>query len=267
MNVCREILIPEVVAQHNPSYREEIKQFFGRSIVDDELKAVKLLFVLFTNRCGSNFICDVFASTGTMNAGGEFFNAPTIKDVASNEALRSLPSYINFLNSHFNYPGYLVSKLAIEQLVMLAEVGLLSRVVNSSYFVLLERRDVVSQAVSRAIADQNKQWIADDNKAIQDESLAYSHIEIQRQIEEITTINRNLAFFLDTNRISYSRIFYEDFLEAPEDHLSDLGQKLGLDNLLWAPSKLQVRRQSNSVKDAWRSRYLRDSSIVVGGSV
>ena len=37
----------------------------------------ELVLVCFTNRCGSNYLCDLLFSTGEFNRGGEFLNYDT----------------------------------------------------------------------------------------------------------------------------------------------------------------------------------------------
>jgi hypothetical protein len=159
MPKMRRLIVPPVLAALDRYHRDPLEQLFGatlpRSPIDPSLK---FLFLCFTNRCGSNYLARLIASTGVLNVAEEVFNAATVQEHARREALPSLQDYVNFLGRRLTMSGWLTAKLGIEQLVMLAEAGILDAIIDRTQFLLIERQDTAAQAVSRLVAMQNGAW-------------------------------------------------------------------------------------------------------------
>jgi trehalose 2-sulfotransferase len=257
-NGPRRLAVPPALAGLERYHRDPLDRLFGatppRTPIDPSLN---FLFVCFTNRCGSNYVSRLIASTGVLNVAEETFNAPTVEEHARQEGLRSLHEYVNFLGRRLNMSGWLTAKLGIEQLVMLTEAGVLDEIVDRTRFLLIERQDHVAQAISRLIAMQNGVWTSQHATTISDEELVYSRAEIDAQRAIIAFDNHAFYRFFASNGLTPKHLAYEAVVSSPEQNLTDIGTWLGFDRFGGNPAAIGIRRQESAIKRAWLERYAR----------
>ena len=240
------------------SHLEEIISYWGPLNADRSFipPAVNFIFLLFTNRCGSNYFSQALSSTGYFNEGGEFFNSETILYHAKQNNLRSLHEYLSFLSGLVARNGWLVTKLAPENIELLTEAGILEAVLKRSRFILLERQDRLAQAISREIASQNLQWTSEQDSRVSQEQLVYTRERVNLQLISILRANGFLYKFLAANRISPLHFAYEALTARPREHIDEVVRWLGYPGLRFNPAQVRLRRQASTVNDAWRRRYL-----------
>jgi LPS sulfotransferase NodH len=218
---------------------------------------LNFLFILFTNRCGSNYFSQAISSTGYFNEAGEFFNSSTILSHTRANNLQSLHEYFCFLPHLVALNGWLVAKLAPENIEILTEAGILEAVLERSRFILLERQDRLGQAISRTIASQNLQWTSEHDSRIPQGRLVYCRDRIDQESGTIGRANGFLYRFLASNRISPLHFAYEALTARPEQHVDEVARWLGYPRLRLDPTRIRLRRQAGAVNDAWRKRYLK----------
>ena len=250
------LIIPPELQAIERYHREPLARLFGPDPpacpIDPELK---FLFICFTNRCGSNYLAHLIASTGVLNVAEETLNESTVRDHAVREGLRSIHEYVNFLGRRLNMSGWLTAKVGIEQLLILTEAGLLDAIIGRTKFILIERQDRVAQAVSRLIAEQNQQWTSEQPSAIPDDRLVYARDRLDRQCAAIAFHNAAFYRFFASNGLVPKHVGYEELLRSPQQHVSDIGAWLGFDDLIGQPGAVRIRRQGSAVKQAWQARY------------
>jgi len=214
------------------------------------------LFVLFTNRCGSNYLCEALASTGRFNAGGEFFNADTVLEHAGARRLRSVQEYFVILPALVGAQQHLLAKLAIEHVAILQEGAILPAVLARSRFILLERNDRLAQAISRVIASQNRQWTSLQHAAIPDSQLAYSRAAIDEELRRTEKGNAMLHRFLESSGAAAMYLEYEALVADPQAQIDRIGAWLDMPGLRIDPTAIHISRQARAVNHAWRLHYL-----------
>ncbi len=250
------LVVPPELLTVERYHRDPLDRMFGpnppRSPIDP---ALKFLFVCFTNRCGSNYLAHLIASTGIINLAEEAFNESVVREHAEEHGLRSLHDYVNFLGRRLNMSGWLTAKISVEQLVMLTECGILDEIVGRTKFILIERQDRVAQAVSRLVAAQNSQWTSQQAPMMPDDQLVYSRERLDRQQATIEFSNHAFYRFFATNGLAPKHIAYEALLRAPDRHLAEIGAWLGFDAFAGNPAALPIQRQESAVKSAWKARY------------
>ncbi len=250
------LTVPPALATLDRYHRDPLAQLFGpsppRGAIDPSLK---FLFLCFTNRCGSNYLAHLIASTGVLNVAEEVFNAATVQEHARQAGLRSLHDTVNFLGRRLSMSGWLTAKLGIEQLVMLTEAGILDTISGRTRFLLIERKDQAAQAVSRLVAMQNRQWTSQHTAAIPDEHLVYSRAAIDVQRTEIAFQNHAFYRFFASNGLVPKHLAYEAVVQSPAQHLNDIGAWLGFERFIGDPAAVGIRRQESAIKRAWLDRY------------
>jgi LPS sulfotransferase NodH len=253
----RRLVVPPELKAVDRFHRDPLEKLLGPNppptVIDPSLN---FLFICFTNRCGSNYLAHLIASTGVLNVAEEVFNESTVRAHAMEQDLASLGEYVNFLGRRLNMSGWLTAKLGIEQLIMLTEAGILDAIIGRSKFILIERQDRVAQAVSRVIAVQNRQWSSEQESVIPDDALVYGRDAIDSHVALVAFHNQAFYRFFASNGLVPQHIAYEALLRAPQQHLSDIGAWLGFDRFTGDLGGLRIQRQESAVKRAWQARYL-----------
>ncbi len=217
---------------------------------------VDFLLICFTNRCGSNYLAHLLATTGAFNVAGEFFNAPTVAQHAMALGLRSLPAYFSQLPTIVPNCGRIAAKASIDQLIMLADAGILDALRGRATYLLIERRDRLGQAISRVIAAQNFRWSTGHAAAVPDSALVFDQAWIRRELAEIAAMNAAFAEFFSANEIVPISTTYEALLVDPGPAVSAVAATMRLTNVRARPENVAIRRQANAINAAWRRTYL-----------
>ena len=252
----KRLVVPSALASIGRFHRDPLRRLFGTTSTCKSIDpSLKFLFICFTNRCGSNYLARLIASTGVLNVAEEVFNAPTVEDHARRLGLRSLSEYLNFLILRLNMSGWLTAKLSIEQLVMLTEGGILDEIAGRTKFILIERHDTFAQAVSRVVAMQNFAWSSQDIAIVPDEQLVYSRVELDKQRAAVAFDNHAFYRYFASNGIIPKHLAYEAIMESPERHLSEIASWLGFEQFIGDPVPIGIRQQESAIKRAWLARY------------
>jgi LPS sulfotransferase NodH len=134
---------------------------------------------------------------------------------------------------------------------------LLSREIR---WVYLERRDRLAQAVSWARATQSGRWnVLVPGSAGGAEQ--YNYLLIRYKLWSIEAERRAWRRFFDDLGVQPLNLVYEDFIAAPLETLTLIGEFLGLRGPLTLHSaETRIRKQRDRVNQRWRERFLQDDS-------
>jgi LPS sulfotransferase NodH len=223
-------------------------------------EAPRLIFVCFTNRCGSNYLCDLLASTHWFNRAQEWLNSDVVLERCQRAKITSLEQYVCEIARENAVSGQLVIKVAAEQLAMLLEAGVLDKVLEQSMFIWVQRADKLSQAVSLAIAEQNQQWAWYVPAQVKDNELKFSVERIAEHITWITT--QNLAFdrFFAFNGLKPLPIFYESLIDHRTAIIDQIKGAVGQPSLVIDTSVLELKPQAGEINRQWRQAFLLSQS-------
>jgi LPS sulfotransferase NodH len=214
-----------------------------------------LLILCFTNRCGSNYLAALLAATGAFNNAGEFFNADVVLHHSRTRRIDSLRGYFSILPQLVeNVCEWLAAKASIEQIIMLADAGIFDRHPNTR-FILLERQDLLAQAISRCIAAQNDRWISGQQAEISDADLIYDRAAIDQTMADVAQANAAFRLFFAANGIAPIHLAYEHVVKNPQAAISRIGESLGISSLVVHPDAVRLHPQSSTLNAAWRARY------------
>ncbi|WP_297368749.1 Stf0 family sulfotransferase [Acidocella sp.] len=213
-----------------------------------------ILFLCFTNRCGSNYLAQLLAATGAFNEAGEYFNATTILEHTTRLGLTSLPSYMRALcTGLLAHRGPLAMKTSPDQLALLTQTGVLDALGPRARFLFIERTDQLSQAISRVIAAQTGQFWAHQPRLGEP---AYTRPAIEAELANIAYANALFRAFFAANQLAPIHVSYEEILKSPAPMLARVGSAFGLTLPAPNPAKLTIQKQGNALNAAWRARYL-----------
>jgi LPS sulfotransferase NodH len=255
--------IPPLLRAIDSAHRTAITHAFGNLRPKPEWAPPDLdvLFLCFTNRCGSNYLGYLLASTGAFNEAGEFFNSSVVLMHAAARGLRSLPEYFSALPTLVPHRGRIAAKASIDQLVMLADAGILDALRGRATYLLMERRDPLAQAISRTIAWQNGRWTTTQESDVPDSALVFDRAAIELEMAMIAYDNAAFSLFFAANEIVPVRITYEALLADAGLAATAEGAAMGLAGLCPQPDRVPIARQSNAINAAWRANYLAEPSF------
>lgn len=250
-------LLPEV---YPDEHAFEIRNFFRERARAGErpLEARKVLFICFTNRCGSNFFSQAIASDGQLPVADEFLCWDVVHKYANEAGLTSIRHYLEWLSRRYESPsGYLVSKLSLSQLIFLYEEGILDEWTGCARFIHIFRRDTIAQAASLNIAWHTKRWTSADIGV---------EAKVPDDPDELFGIARTIALrnayfqlIFDLLGITPLCVAYEDFVASPADWTRRVGRFLGLPALTFRPDMVTHQKQagplSRSLIEITRSHF------------
>jgi LPS sulfotransferase NodH len=214
------------------------------------------VFLCFTNRCGSNFLSELLASSGQYNRAGEMLNWAGVIDRAKRHKLRTFQDFFARFVSRQRKSGHFFMKVALPHLDLLARSKVLDHVINNSRFILLERLDRLAQAISYLLAFETGSFTSKQIPSKAPEDIEFSRERIDRFLEQIALSYEQFEMFFGENGIVPLRVNYERVVANPESETAWLMRELGLPHSGVVFDKLNFERQSGPMNALWRERYL-----------
>ena len=208
-----------------------------------------------SGRTGSNLLCQYLASTGVLGHPLEYFNG-------AGRRLLGFPDYPDepakqiecVLTLGATANGIYGVKLFPEQLDRVAASVRWTQRLPSLRFVLLERMDLVAQAVSWLRAEQTDRWRA--NMTAQGPE-TYDAGRIRDLLRRAVRDNARWRAFFARNAIAPVAVTYEDLTASPQACVDRIARLFGLDGC--APiddRKVELTIQRDALSAAWRARFL-----------
>jgi LPS sulfotransferase NodH len=260
--IRKPLIVPELMRRIDSPNRAEIARRIATApdAPIDLPPELRFVFTCFTNRCGSAYLGDILASTGWFTQAGEDFNAGNVLAYCQQHDVRSFRQYFEQVARQEARNSTYGVKLGPEQLVLLTETGILDQIVERSDFLFMNRVDKLAQAISRTIAQQNNRWAWDSPVDFPDAMLAYSSERITHHLCDITLLNLSFEQFFGLNGIVPVTVEYERLVAAPQRELDEIARRLRLSGLRMDSRSLRYRRQANQINQAWRSRFLAETT-------
>lgn len=242
----------------NNAHAKKLTEFFG-SLSCGEASfppQMRFIFLCYTNRCGSNYVAELLASSGKYNLAGEDLNFDTAIRHSTEHGFTNLGAYFAFLVRRKARNNTFVIKLAVQHLELLVASGVMKKLQSHSHFVLIERADKLSQAISFALAFGTGKFTSQQEGHRKPEEVEFSAAHIQGILQGLVESYRRFDLFFGMNGIVPAYVIYEQLAADPVGYLSQLSTELGLDKLSVDPKAVRIERQANDVNLLWRINYL-----------
>jgi len=254
----RPLLLPPGCA--TSEHLEKVRARFGGTLHAPVSlpPGLRLAFLCFTNRCGSNYLASLLATSGKLNAASEMLNAEEVCRVADQFGINSFQQYFAAIARHDMRSGVFLTKLAVPHLPLLVESGLLQHCRATAVFLLMERDDKLAQAISHAIASETESWTSAMPARRAPETLTFSRAAVAARLDAIVEDNRRFDAFFAYNGFIPTRIVYERLLAAPRPELDLIAQRLGLPALEVDPARVPIAPQAGHVNTDWRRLFLEE---------
>lgn len=243
------------------AHRDRVERRLGKAYSFEGVPHRVAVFLLFTNRCGSTFVASEMAGLGyagipSPELNFEFFNHDTVINACIKRRIATFGQYLNYaIANHSSPSGIFLSKLSIDQLVWLTDVGVIGKVFTDPLLVHVERNDVIAQAVSTSIALQTGEWTSLHRKS--DVTPRFDPMQIMELSRQILTANAWIEFYCQAMPFRSVRLVYEDLVAAPATIRETMEPLLGVRALSQAHHPLPVERQSGALNGEWREAFRR----------
>ncbi len=221
---------------------------------------ITYVFIVFTNRSGSTFLGDLLAASGFFNFAEELLNHQQVLQVCATKGWRSFSQYFTRMAAAKARNGHFVVKSSVGQLAVLADHGLLERILPQSRFLVTERLDKVAQAVSWAIANQTGRFtsLAPDSRS---PAPVYDGVALRGHVVHFHGDQANINQFMTLNGLLPFHITYETLAAQPELAARLAFDFLGQPGLRADLSKIRLERQATTVNAEWRARFLAEQAL------
>ena len=238
-----------MMAQGSPVGRSPIAAWLSEAPQPENVARLGYI-ICATPRSGSYFLCDLLRSTGVLGRPHEFFCGDAMRRHGALDYPDSLDRQIAAVRTYgCGANGIFGVKLLPSHLAGRS----LSRIMtglNGPVPVLLEREDLLGQAISQARAAQSHWFMANDKPRF-DAGLIRDHLEL------LVRWNASWRIYFARRGAVPLRVIYEDVVASPHEAVGRIAAALGLE----APPQIDPQRLSMSVqRDAisaeWRERFL-----------
>jgi LPS sulfotransferase NodH len=220
-----------------------------------------IYWILTTPRSGSNYIAaELWRRLGGTPKPMEYFNGEAVATRTDFTPRPDAPiaSYLEHLKAHDAHGGVLCVKMLWIQMDACLRYADFLPALAGGRIILLHRRDVIRQAISRYIAEQTNRWVADADNPVTP-NVPYNFPAITVDVARMELHNALLRRFLLTHELEHLPVCYEEFAADPEAECERIFTFLGLAPDATAPVAPQpFVRQATSLNEEFYRCYLAD---------
>ena len=218
------------------------------------LQPAKTIILAAETRSGSNYLCALMEQTGKLGYPKEYFSPHIVID----NAVTIAEQYAVAISQGKTENGVLAIKLFAHHFDRIHKENFkLSEIFPNRYWLWLRRKDLLAQAISRAIARQTNVWI---NNIVTDITPEYSRDEILRALKYISISDKRWHIFFTRNNISPLLLWYEDLLHSPEETIMKISIYTGIDvKSHEINSNVHTSIQRTDLNEEWKKKFLAES--------
>jgi trehalose 2-sulfotransferase len=212
-------------------------------------------------RSGSSLLCELLAATGLAGAPAEFFHPDKMALLERRWGVDTLADYLRELLARKTSPnGVFGTKAHWGQYKPLFGDSNPGEIMPNPRVVLITRRDRLRQAVSWVRALQTLKWTNTDGPRVERPAV-YDHEQISQKLGRIDREEESWESLCERHGLVPHRVVYEDFVEAQEQTVRAVLDRLGIE----APADLHLPppvldRQADEQSEQWVERYLAEAA-------
>lgn len=256
-------LFPDIHSEKITSYFSSLP-ICEKHIESSDIGKINLrgsYFLCFTNRCGSNYVAQAISSDGKLMQAGENVNYNTVISHSQEQGLLSFSEYFSWLaNATKGASGIFGCKVSVGQLIFLYNEGILQKLSPSPKFIHVIRRDTIAQAISHYIAIKTNKWTS--------EQKGRENIQIDYDVNTLLGIVRATSFqnamfesIFKIMGVEPTVVYYEEFLESPQEAISQIGQILGVQDLAYVSPNIHYKKQANEINDSLIEKFCQEFKL------
>lgn len=180
--------------------------------------SIQTYFVAMTPRSGSSYLMDLFQKTNKLAEPGEYLNPGFVPDIATSLQVNNLVDYWIKLIRRKGSENIFGVKVSYFHFIPLIETGLDELFFKNNKIILLQRKNIVEQAISLYLATQSNIFHTNIEHSEEKwkllEEIKYSEQGIRDWIEHIHLQELGWEKYLVNKE--YLPLWYEDILADPK---------------------------------------------------
>jgi trehalose 2-sulfotransferase len=245
-------------------HQRDIEKYFGPQLLrelnsqEKELfKSTDIFFVLFTNRSGSNYLCELLGQRGLGIKRAEPFNRGVVINQSGKRGFNSYVDYFSDRVANHVRNGNVGFKISAEQLFWLTSIDLLSRF-RSVRILTIRRQDILAQAVSHYLARETGKWHSQQEGDKPVEDVPYNSQEIMQSLWNITRGHQLAKYYQAVHGVPALDTYYEDLLAQPDRITQDIASFLGADEASLGelkPGRVSIKKQRSKINQQMREKF------------
>lgn len=211
-----------------------------------------------TPRSGSNYLCELLASTGQLGKPAEYFNTVGRRRYLDPNYPKHPRAQVEIIRSTGATPnGIFAAKIMpLQYRRACKRVDLLQALPNLK-FLRLRRRDLLGQAISMARAQQSGQFMSSQQMR---QTPVYDVQRIRDCIGAVGVMEATWDELMRELGVRPLALDYEDVVRDPQAAVDRVATLMGLVALPPInPALVQVKVQRDRESDEWRQRFLADT--------
>lgn len=240
-------------------HEEMLEDYFGALHMPVEMPALNrpVCIMVFTNRSGSNVLAEYMRASHRFTGFVESLNFQRVLKYAEQYQIAEFHEYLQWQVSGLAAEDKIIGiKASVEQAIMLYRCGAIPRYFNNIHWLMVQRNDVLSQAISFSIAAQSNQWAS--YEASDPGDVIYNFDDIKLRVEHLSAAYARMNEFFALKNIQPQRVIYEDFVSDPKQCVRQVSAAMGLNDLEFDEALLQMSVQSDARNSDFKERFLED---------
>lgn len=252
------------------SHSEHLWALFGSNTTftgDGPVFDRPLYVLAFTNRSGSNLLAEYLVAHPQLAGFAEVLNKQPLARVAKDTGAQSFPAVIEALvrrGSNGAAGQAFGLKAGWDQLNMLLRHRI-DRMFRGFRIIHIERQDILAQAISYDIAVQTNHWKSYQSRST-DRVPDYDFAKIGRLMINLRQYNVAIRISAEASGWPVIHVTYEELVADPAGLLRRILGWAGLPDESYALPVARHQKQTLSIGDEIRARYLADYAAAVGFS-
>lgn len=240
-------------------HEEKLEHYFSTLQMPADLAGLDrpVCIMVFTNRSGSNVLAEYLRASHRFTGFVESLNFRRVLKYAEQYQFSEFHEYLQWQVSGLAAEGKIIGiKASVEQAIMLYRCGAIPHYFSNIHWLMVQRNDVLSQAISFSIAAQSKQWTSDQAAAPRE--VIYNFDDITGRVKQLSAAYSRMNEFFALNDIRPQRVIYEDFISDPKQHVRQIAATMGLTDLEFDEALLKLSAQRDARNGDFRERFIED---------
>lgn len=239
-----------------------LSEYFGERIqqLHSPLNPASLaVFLVFTNRSGSNLIGQALSSSGLFKYPEEDLNTEFAIEVFKRRNTDYLSRYMQNRVIDRSKGSRAASKLSVFQFELLKRTGVLDAVFPNRKVIICQRSDKIDQAVSWIIAEKTNKWTSECEGNGQ--APAVTNDEIAEKVRYLAEVSAYTDQYFGTSNEDFVAVNYEFMSMNPIAVGNLILEFIGHPQASVDLNRITLRKQATGLNAELKKRYIESIAV------
>lgn len=235
-------------------------QFADEHDYPNQTETRKTLIIASTVRSGSHMLGHALHETGAFGFPLEYANTKNLNQWKQKFGISDTAEVMQkLMQRRTSANGVFGIKLHYCHLETLGGFSRIKSLFPNPHFVLLTRQDVMSQAVSLAVAKQTGAWISKQEKQKQPE---YRFEDIDNGLRRILFENSSWKYTLSASGAKYMDLNFNDVKSNTANTILRIADMMETEvDSHRIPAAPVTKKQSDTINKAWTQRFIKEFNV------